>query len=301
MSARVVTIGALAWAGWSLAAWAQDGASIATQGAGANAPACATCHGARGEGNAASSFPRLAGQSAAYLDRQLDAYADGHRQNPIMTPIAKALTNAQREAVATYYAQLPVAAATAAGQGEAGSAAGNATGNPGGARGGNAKGAGGSRAERLATVGDERLQVQGCVNCHGAGGRGEPPAYPYLATQHAGYLRATLGEWKAGTRDTDPTGSMNRIAKQLSDADVAALAQYFASQPTPDTLTLQMRQDAMPGVGAATSTPASGTTSAQPTRPAGTEQGSPTTGGTQGQGGNATQGQTAPGGSSNPK
>ena len=283
MSARIVTVGALALAAWSATASAQDGASIAAQGAGANAPACATCHGARGEGNAASGFPRLAGQAAGYLDHQLDAYADGRRQNPIMSPIAKALTAPQREAVATYYAQLP-----AGGDNAKAASASTATGNASGAT---PPGRGtASRAERLATVGDERLQVQGCVNCHGAGGRGEPPSYPYLATQHAGYLRATLAAWKAGTRDTDPTGSMNRIAKQLSDADVAALAQYFAAQPTPDTLALDMRQGTTPAIGAGTTTPATGTTSAQPARPAGTEQASPTAGGTQGQGGNATQG-----------
>jgi cytochrome c553 len=296
-------------------ALAQDGAAIARQGAGPNAPACSSCHGANGEGNAAANFPRLAAQAAPYLVRQLDAYADGRRQNPIMTPIAKALDAKQRAAVAAHYAELPVA--TAAGTAASGAAGnGSANGTRAGTTSNDARASApvkasasgqartsatsGGRAERLATAGDERLQVQGCANCHGAGGRGEPPSYPYLATQHAGYLRDTLLAWKTGTRDTDPSGTMNRIAKQLPEADIAALAQYFAAQSAPDTLELTLAPGTMPPTGSvsAAGTPAQAGT-AQPTRPAGVEQGSPTAGGSQGVGsGNQGQGTPPPGGGS---
>jgi cytochrome c553 len=114
--------------------------------------------------------------------------------------------------------------------------------------------AGGSAPQRaltLASRGDDDRQIQACANCHGPGGTGVGEI-PYLAGLHAGYLQASLGEWKAGTRRTDPSSQMPRIAKQLTDADIKALASYYASQPAP-----QRRASAKP--------PASGT--AEPTAP----------------------------------
>ena len=52
-------------------------------------------------------FPPLAGQPRAWLARQLDAYAEGLRKHPVMGPIAKAMTQRQREATAAWYASLP--------------------------------------------------------------------------------------------------------------------------------------------------------------------------------------------------
>jgi cytochrome c553 len=53
---------------------------------------CEACHGAHGEGMAAAHVPRIAGQSADYLKKQLDDHADGTRNNPIMANFAKALS-----------------------------------------------------------------------------------------------------------------------------------------------------------------------------------------------------------------
>jgi len=91
-----------------------DGASIAKNGVGA-AQACQICHGAAGEGLAQAGFPRLSALGAPYLQRQLDAFADGTRVNAVMMPIAKALSVADRAAVSAYYAALPVPAASATG------------------------------------------------------------------------------------------------------------------------------------------------------------------------------------------
>ena len=80
----------------------------------ANAAACQACHGAAGEGQAAAGFPRLAGQGAAYLLRQLNAFASGQRESTVMTPIAKGLAPADRNALATHYAALAAPAVPAA-------------------------------------------------------------------------------------------------------------------------------------------------------------------------------------------
>jgi cytochrome c553 len=190
-----------------------SGKQIAASGAPNGVAACASCHGAQGEGNAASNFPRIAGQPQAYLQRQLTYYANGSRDNPVMAPIAKALTPQQISAVSAYYATLaapsvPAPAAKAADQSM-------------------------KRGQVLANIGDEKIGVQACANCHGPGGAGEPPLYPYLAAQHAGYTVAQLNQWKSGSRKTDASQQMPMIAKRLSDNDMTALASYFAAQPAP--------------------------------------------------------------------
>lgn len=186
--------------------------------------ACATCHGLQGEGMAASGYPRLAGQSPAYLVRQIESFTEGTRSHPIMSTLSRAMTLEQNMASAFYYASLdPAAAAPAAGPAPGASAAPAST--PAGAQ--------AERGQRLARAGDDAAQVQACANCHGPGGAGEPPAYPYLAGQHASYLVSALTQWKSGQRRNDPSGQMQAVASRLSDADIAAVAVYYASMPPP--------------------------------------------------------------------
>lgn len=187
-----------------------SGATLATQGA-QGAAACNSCHGAQGEGNAAAGFPRLAGQSYVYLLHQLESYAQGSRKHPVMQPIAAAMTADQRVAAAAYFASL-------APNGPAPRAA-------------VASAPAGGRGALLATVGDETKGVQACVNCHGPGGVGSGELYPYLGGQHASYLSATLGAWRDGSRNNDPSAQMPLIAKSLTPQDVSAVAAYYAAQP----------------------------------------------------------------------
>jgi cytochrome c553 len=72
---------------------------------GTGAIACQDCHGADGAGLA--SFPRLAGQHASYLVRQLQAFASGHRSpGSPMHGIAKDLPQADADALAAYLQSL---------------------------------------------------------------------------------------------------------------------------------------------------------------------------------------------------
>ncbi len=90
----------------SLDRFAKDGRIIALSGAGAGANnACFTCHGLDGRGDGAGS-PRLAGLDAGYLERQLEAYADGRRYHQQMGWIAKQLDARERKAVSFHYAGL---------------------------------------------------------------------------------------------------------------------------------------------------------------------------------------------------
>ena len=61
---------------------------------------CASCHGAHGEGMA--TFPRLAGQHAPYLLKQLLVIQNALRNAPVMHGVVKELTRDQIEAVAVY-------------------------------------------------------------------------------------------------------------------------------------------------------------------------------------------------------
>jgi cytochrome c553 len=163
------------------------------------------------EGNAQAGFPRIAGQSYAYLLHQLDSYANETRTNPVMQPIAKAMSGQQRQAGAAYYASLSASApATPESSG------------------GNVE-----RGRRLATIGDDSKLVQGCANCHGADGAGSGWAYPYLAGQHASYLVNTLAAWRDGSRRNDPSGQMIIIGKSLDDQDAQAVAAYYSRLPPP--------------------------------------------------------------------
>jgi cytochrome c553 len=141
----------------------------------------------------------------------------------------------------------------------------------------------------LAQVGDNLKRVQACANCHGPGGAGEPPNYPYLAGQHASYLNASMGAWKSGARKTDQSGQMTHVAQIMSDADVAAVAAYFSAQPAPapaaKMVNIAAGTSARPAVAAEAGAPGPRGPAATTVTGAGTEQGAPSTGGAQGPGG----------------
>jgi cytochrome c553 len=63
-------------------------------------PPCASCHGARGEGMA--TFPRLAGQHAPYLLKQLLVIQSVLRTAPVMHGVIKDLTKDQMQAIVAY-------------------------------------------------------------------------------------------------------------------------------------------------------------------------------------------------------
>ena len=66
-------------------------------------PACIACHGPTGAGNAAAGWPRVGGQHAEYLAKQLTAYRAGERTtDQMMVDIAKRMTDEEIVAVANY-------------------------------------------------------------------------------------------------------------------------------------------------------------------------------------------------------
>jgi cytochrome c553 len=171
------------------------------------APPCEACHGAHGEGMAAAHVPRLAGQSADYLQKQLNDYAAGTRDNPIMANFAKALSKQQRARFAARYASMSAPFISDPASVDTVTLA---------------------RGHQLAYQGDETRRVAACNACHGPDGMGVAYAAPYLAGQSAEYLAGALKAFRQGTRKNDAGELMRSVAERLNDADIAAVAGYFA-------------------------------------------------------------------------
>ena len=68
--------------------------------------ACASCHGAEGEGTSDVYFPRLAGKPAGYLYNQLVAFRDGRRKYPPMNYLLDFLPDPYLKQMAEHFASL---------------------------------------------------------------------------------------------------------------------------------------------------------------------------------------------------
>jgi len=69
------------------------------------ASVCAGCHGANGI-SAIPNYPNLKGQKEQYLIKALRAYRDGQRNDPMMSPMAKPLSDSDIENLAAYFSSL---------------------------------------------------------------------------------------------------------------------------------------------------------------------------------------------------
>lgn len=73
-------------------------------------------------------------------------------------------------------------------------------------------------------------QVELCAACHGVGGVSEMENVPSLAAQPEAFLRFQINLFRERIRTVEP---MATAAEGLTDADVAALARYYAALPPP--------------------------------------------------------------------
>lgn len=69
------------------------------------AASCAACHGAEGI-SAMDQWPNLAGQKAGYLVKQMKAFRDGDRKDPMMSPMAAALSDDDIDNLAAFFSSL---------------------------------------------------------------------------------------------------------------------------------------------------------------------------------------------------
>ena len=209
MKRRLSRLGPVALLSCAAAAHAagdiKAGEAIASNGLAPAVAACATCHGAKGEGTGA--FPPLAGQGAAYLQEQLAAFASGKRKNAVMEPVAKGLKEQDSANVAAYFASLPSGIAAPKSVPVA-----------------DPKDAG----AWLALRGRMNDGVPACASCHGPHGEGVGSQFPAIAKLNATYMQQQIDAWKNGSRAPGPLGLMEGIAKKLSNQDIDAVAKYYA-------------------------------------------------------------------------
>jgi cytochrome c553 len=180
------------------------GAVIVAQGTASGAPACAQCHAFTGGSDSSGAFPRIAGQPAAYLARQLRDFASRVRANAIMSQIAAALSVDDIDDVAAYYANVEAPFPPLAGA------------DPELVR----------KGEQLAETGDSTKGIPGCGACHGEGGVGEPPTIPYLAGQYAHYTAFQLQMWQRGFR-RNSLEAMALFANKLEAPQIEAVAAFY--------------------------------------------------------------------------
>lgn len=179
--------------------WGRGGELIAVSGGEGGARyACATCHGARGEGNGFDA-PRLAGLPAGYLQKQMEDYAAGLRPHEVMRDVARFLDSHERVLVANHYAALPPQALPTA-------------------------------TEERPAASTEGLYAEACQSCHGPGGGGTPDGPP-LNAQPAFYLAQQLQDWKDSKRRNDGNHAMLRVVQQLKPEDIRQLGLYLARIP----------------------------------------------------------------------
>lgn len=175
----------------------------------AKAAMCAACHNA--DGNSLIPVnPKLAGQGAKYLAKQLRDFKSGVRANPIMMGMAMPLSEQDILDIAEYFStQKNTTQAADPAQVKLG--------------------------EKVWRGGNLESGVLACSGCHGPSGRGNVlAAFPALRGQHADYVEIQLKAFRAAARgdltgdkrENDPEGMMRGVAKHLSDSEIKALAQF---------------------------------------------------------------------------
>ena len=158
---------------------------------------CKGCHGQDGN-NAVTSIPKLSGQYAEYIKRQIYNFQEGTRRDPNMTKISESLTNRQELTdIAAYFASQN-----------------RMTGTP---------------AKNL--VGEKLYLDKGCLNCHGEIGKGKPSynaIFPVIGGQHKEYIVKQMNDFKTGARTTDISEIMGMLALQMTDTEIEAVADYLS-------------------------------------------------------------------------
>lgn len=164
---------------------------------------CAGCHNADGNSPLAIN-PKIAGQGAKYLAKQLHDFKSGARENATMKPMADMLSDEDIQNVAAFYATQKVQHMAVEEKFI----------EPG---------------QKLYRDGDADRDVPACIACHGPSGNGMPSAgFPALGGQHAEYTKAQLLAFRDGKRDNDANNVMRDVVRKMSDEQIEAISKYLA-------------------------------------------------------------------------
>lgn len=164
---------------------------------------CATCHGADGNSQLAIN-PKLAGQNASYMVKQLQDFKSGDRPGAIMAAMVLSLSDQDMEDIAAWYAsQRPTVQGADPESLEL--------------------------AERLYRGGNAEIAVAACSACHSPTGKGNAQAgFPALSGQHPEYTLQQLKDFRSGVRQNDESSMMRMVVERLTDKELEALASYVS-------------------------------------------------------------------------
>jgi cytochrome c553 len=170
---------------------------------------CASCHGEAGVAPSRN-YPHLAGQRAEYTYKMLVDYKDYRRDEgggraQIMVRLSQILSKQQMADLAAYYDSLPLPE----GNGEV------------------------TETPLLVRKGDTKRLLTPCASCHGVNGEGGKNETPALAGQVKDYFIRTMHTFKERRRDNDTEEGMSQFVHDLTEQEIEALADYYASLPKP--------------------------------------------------------------------
>lgn len=165
---------------------------------------CQACHGADGNSALMPTYPKLGGQGANYLFKQMQDIKSGERPVVEMTGMLDSLSDQDMQDIAAWYASQ---------KGTTGFA------DPELVEHGEALFRGGKLADG----------VPACSGCHAPDGAGLDLAlYPKLSGQNADYIAKQLTDFREGDRYNDGDAmTMRDVAEKLSNKDIKALASYI--------------------------------------------------------------------------
>jgi len=160
---------------------------------------CGLCHSLDGNSRMVR-FPRLAGQPAAYIEKQVHDFLAGRRTNDggQMSAIVTEIDVADIERIAQWFASQepppPVGDVS------------------------------------LTQAGQQLYVTKGCSDCHAAGGSARDTLpIPYLTAQHAQYLVKQLRDFQSGNRVHVSAELASDPVAQLTSSEIDSLATYLAA------------------------------------------------------------------------
>lgn len=157
---------------------------------------CAGCHGTDGASNGPAT-PSISGLSETYLVDTMMAFKSGERPSTVMGRIAKGYTDEEIKTMATYFAERPVAITK-------------------------------QELDPAKVKSGLDLYSSNCGKCHDEYGALADDDAGILASQWLPYLQYSMEDFKSGARDMPK--KMKKKVEKLSDDELEALLQFFASQ-----------------------------------------------------------------------
>lgn len=166
---------------------------------------CAACHAVDGNSMAPAN-PKLAGQHAEYITKQLMDFKSTTRQNAIMTGIVTSnnLTPEDMKNLGAYFAANPIKPGSAKDKTLA------------------------LEGAKIYMGGNSGSGVPACAACHGPTGAGIPVQFPRLGSQYKEYIIAQLNNFRTGVRSNDAGKMMRVIAGKMTDQEIKAVAEYIS-------------------------------------------------------------------------